>query len=75
MLREVPKKLQNDRDIVLAAVEQDGAALEYASEKLKADKDIVLTAVLSRADALEFASDELQSDQALKYLKRGYWDD
>ena len=56
-------------------MEQDGAALEYASEKLKADKDIVLTAVLSRADALEFASDELQSDQALKYLKRGYWDE
>ena len=74
MLRELPKKLQNDKDIVLAAIEKDGMALEYASDKLKGDKDVVLKAVLKRTDALDFASDELKADLALKNLKRGLWD-
>ena len=34
-----------DHEIVLAAVKQDGGALEYASNELQADREIVLTAV------------------------------
>ena len=74
MLRELPKKFRGDKDIVLAAIEEDGTALEHASDKLKGDKDIVLKAVLIRTDALDFASDELRADLALKNLKRGFWD-
>ena len=33
------------RDLVLAAVWQDGMALRYASEELQADREIVLAAV------------------------------
>ena len=34
-----------DRGIVLAAVQQEGTALKDAAEPLKADRDIVLAAV------------------------------
>ena len=32
----------NDKDVVLAAVEQDGRFIKYASDELKTDKDFVL---------------------------------
>src|SRR4051812_42583375 len=35
----------SDRDVVLAAVQRDGSALQYASEQLKGDRDVVLAAV------------------------------
>ena len=34
-----------DREVVLAAVSQDGKALQYASDALKKDWDFVLAAV------------------------------
>ena len=50
------------RDLVLAAVRQDGRALCFASEELQADHEIVLAAV--RQDgAPDYASAELQADQ------------
>jgi len=33
----IRKKLQSNKDVVLAAVNQDGYAIDFASEKLKAD--------------------------------------
>ena len=48
---------------VLAAVRQDGWALEHASEELRADRDVVLAAVQQEGDALEYASDELAADR------------
>ena len=41
---------------VLAAVNQDGEALEYASVALKADREIVLAAVKQNPRALRHAS-------------------
>jgi hypothetical protein len=35
----------NDREIVLAAVNQHGNSLEYASDELKNDREIVMAAV------------------------------
>jgi hypothetical protein len=37
--------LKADKEVVLAAVTQNGNALQYASEDLKADKEVVLAAV------------------------------
>ncbi|MDR1323448.1 MAG: DUF4116 domain-containing protein [Candidatus Margulisbacteria bacterium] len=48
-------ELQNDREIVLAAVKQDGFALEYASPALQKDKEIILAAVKSSGAVLKFA--------------------
>ena len=53
------------RDLVLAAVWQDGMALRYASEELQADREIVLAAVQQDGRALCFASEELQADHEI----------
>lgn len=55
-------KLNDDFDVVLAAVKNTGLALESASDSLKNDRIIVLAAVEQNPDALQFASPELQKD-------------
>jgi len=50
-------------EIALAAVSQDGRALQFASDDLKADKEVVLAAVAQNGSALQFASDELKADK------------
>ena len=52
-------KDNKDRDEVLAAVKQDGSALEDADESLKKDKEIVLAAVKQPGYALQFADESL----------------
>ena len=49
--------------MVLAAVRQNGHAIEYASVELKTDKEVVLAAVQQTGWALEYASAELQADK------------
>ena len=53
---------------MLAAVQQNGGALEYASAELKGDHKIVLVAVAQSAEALQYASDELGKDGFRLYL-------
>ena len=52
-----------DREVVLAAVAQNGYALRYASVELRADREVVLAAVAQDGDALQFASVELRADR------------
>ena len=54
-----------DRDIVLAAVQQNGIALRYAAEPLKADRGIVLAAVLQNGEALRYADEPLKADRGI----------
>ena len=44
---------------VLAAVKQNGLALQFASREMKADRDVVLPAVQQNGMALQFASREM----------------
>ena len=53
----------SDRELLLAAVQQNGRALEYASAELKADREVVLAAVQQYGYALEYASAELRADR------------
>ena len=48
---------------MLAAVTQNGYALEYAPTDLKADKEVVLAAVTQNGDALKYASTDLKADK------------
>ena len=57
--------------MVLAAVQSDGNALEYAAKSLKADPDIVLAAVKQDGDALQHASEALQRDKELRKIAKG----
>ena len=56
------EELQDDDDVVMAAVKNNGGALQFASERLRADKDIVIAAVKNDPYVIEFASDDLQDD-------------
>ena len=54
----------SNKDIVLAAVQQNGLALDYASKELRNDPEIVLEAVQKNGEAFKFASEELKKDRA-----------
>jgi Domain of unknown function (DUF4116) len=53
----------NDRDFMLAAVKQDGLALEDANEQFKDDREVVLAAVQQNGWALEDASEQFKEDR------------
>ncbi|CAJ1430415.1 unnamed protein product [Effrenium voratum] len=58
--------MRADRDVVLAAVQVQGEALEFAAEALRNDHEIVATAIrTSRGWAMQFASQELRKDRRL----------
>ena len=53
----------DDREVVVAAVTQNGMALEHASDELKNDERVVVAAVTQNGRALEHASDELKDNE------------
>jgi len=54
-LDRVPEALRADREVVLAAVRQNGMALRFASAALQADREVVLAAVEQDGSALRHA--------------------
>ena len=48
--------LKKDREIVMAAVKQNGSALEFASLELRGDCDVVLEAAKHNSDSIHFAN-------------------
>ncbi|NGX44273.1 MAG: hypothetical protein K1060chlam3_00439, partial [Candidatus Anoxychlamydiales bacterium] len=57
--------LKKDKEIVLAAVKQNGWAIQYAHEDLKKDKEIVLAAVKQNGNTLSSAHEELTKDKEI----------
>ncbi|CAL1163506.1 unnamed protein product [Cladocopium goreaui] len=55
-------KLWSDREAVMAAVQQDGLALQMAPGELKNNQEVVIAAVRNNSLAWQFASNELLSD-------------
>ncbi|KAF0972483.1 hypothetical protein FDP41_009386 [Naegleria fowleri] len=55
--------MKHDREIVLAAVQENGFALEYVGERMRNDKEIVLEAVKRTSQPLECASQDLLNDK------------
>nr|NGY94864.1 hypothetical protein [Neochlamydia sp. AcF84] len=53
---------RNHKEFVLAAVRQNGLALDHASPELQNDREVVLIAVQQNASAVQYASQELQND-------------
>ena len=60
---------------MLAAVEQDWGALEYASLELQADREVVLAAVRQLGGLLKYASPELRADRevVLQAVRQNGW--
>ena len=60
-------ELRADREIVLAAVKQNGLALEHAAAELQANHEIVLAAMLQNTEAHQYASEEIRkSDRPIQ---------
>ena len=54
-----------DREVVFAAVQQDGTAIRYAREDLRADSEVVLAAVKQNGNALQYANEDLRADHEI----------
>ncbi len=61
----IHERFKKDREIVLAAVQQNGWALQFADESLKKDRAIVLAAVKQYSWALRYADETLQKDREI----------
>eukprot|EP00971_Amphidinium_carterae_P305741 6076190-Amphidinium_carterae.1 len=62
-LREVGEVWRSDNEVVLAAVQANGQALEFAAEALRGDREIVLAAVQQCGAALRYATEALNGDR------------
>lgn len=65
-------ELNNDREIILSFVSNNGFQLERASEELKNDKEIVLAAVRQNGSALIHASKELGGSKEVEGSLKNY---
>lgn len=54
---------QDNKEVVLSEVKNNGLNLQYASEVLQNDKEVVMCAIKNNGLALEFASKKLCNDQ------------
>ena len=63
-------KLRDTKEIVLAAVTEEGCALRYASPELRGNKSVVMRAIEKDAYAYYHASAELRADKHVA-LKAG----
>merc|ERR1719422_964154 len=61
-MRFASQELREDREVVLAAVVQDGTALEFADKKFLEDREVVLQAVASNGMVLKHLGQELRND-------------
>lgn len=62
-LQFASQSLQDDREIVLMAIQNTPFALQFASERLQDDKEIVLAAIKDSCYSLQFISERLQDDK------------
>lgn len=56
----------NDREVVLAAVNQTGFALEFASDLLKNDEDVALAALFNCSFAYVYVGDNLKKNKSFQ---------
>ncbi|EFC42104.1 predicted protein [Naegleria gruberi] len=64
-LKYVDDNFRNDREIVMAAVNENGRTLKYASSELRNDFEIVKTAARNNRRALWYASKQLSSNKEI----------
>ncbi len=62
---DIHESLKKDREIVLAAVQQNGEALELVDESFKKDREIVLAAVQQNGGAFKYADESLKKDREI----------
>ena len=63
-LRDMPQYM-DDKELVLAAVNDYGLSLKHASPALQANREVVMAAVKNNGMAIDHASPELQKDKEI----------
>jgi hypothetical protein len=61
---------RDDKEVIMAAVTQDGKCLQLASVALRGDKEVVLAAVTQNGCALRYASAALLGDRCFVLAAR-----
>jgi hypothetical protein len=62
-LKYAALELQDDQEVVHAAVKQASRAIQYASDRVKHNKEIVQVAVQANFTSLQFVPDEMKDDK------------
>eukprot|EP00971_Amphidinium_carterae_P208905 4144539-Amphidinium_carterae.1 len=62
-LQFAAESCRGDREVVLAAVKNNGFSLEFAAESCRGDQEIVLSAVKESWQALELAAESCRGDR------------
>ncbi len=62
-----------NKDVVMAAVQQNGYSLQYASKELRNNKEVVSAAVQKDGMALKYVYDELRGDKEIVMTAVQQW--
>ena len=68
VFKYVGRKLRDDKEVVMFAVNHYGMSLEYVNKNFRNDKDIVLCAVNNNGKALQYASERLMGDEEIVFI-------
>jgi hypothetical protein len=55
-------EFQDDKEVVIAAINESGAAIQFASSRLRCDKEVVLLAVKNDPNILDFVDKKFRDD-------------
>ncbi len=67
-LKYASSDLQDNEEIVLAAIKVKGNAIQYASNRLKNDMGVILAALENNGGVLEYVGDRLRNDKEFVML-------
>ena len=67
-LKNLPKHFKKDREIVLAAVRNDGFAIADADSKLLDDKEIAIEAIKNNRNTFLLLNEKLTTDKDILTL-------
>merc|ERR1719237_20024 len=65
VLEHAADHLRADKDVVLAAIAEDGNAFQFAADSLRSNKEFVLEAVKTSGKSLQFVPDHLRNDREI----------
>jgi hypothetical protein len=57
--------LNRDGEIIMAAIEQPGMALQYANDGIRGNREFILAAISRNPLSLEYASDDIKRDRQI----------
>ena len=69
---EIMPDYNNDREVIMKAIQIEGRYIASASDSLKADKEIVMMAVKKNGDAINDINEKFWSDPDVIFCSKKY---